>query len=107
MGRWLLQRMLAAAHGRPSAPHPAGRLLENPLGQPLVSAGPSQRAWGKAHLAAEHRLPAPPLDLLQLTSHVLMVLPAAAIGLIAGLCAILFTTINLKARAAAAPPAWV
>ncbi|EFN56864.1 hypothetical protein CHLNCDRAFT_144489 [Chlorella variabilis] len=33
----------------------------------------------------------------QLTNHVLMVLPAAAIGIIAGLCAILFTILNLKA----------
>lgn len=33
---------------------------------------------------------------LQLTNHVLMVLPAAVIGIVAGLCAILFTIINLK-----------
>lgn len=32
----------------------------------------------------------------QLTNHVLMVLPAAAIGIICGLCAILFTILNLK-----------
>ncbi|KAL4443355.1 hypothetical protein ABPG75_011092 [Micractinium tetrahymenae] len=32
----------------------------------------------------------------QLTNHVLMVLPAAAIGIICGICAILFTIINLK-----------
>lgn len=33
----------------------------------------------------------------QLTNHVLMVVPAAAIGVVCGLCAILFTIINLKA----------
>jgi hypothetical protein len=47
-------------------------------------------------LIAVLTLPAPLLDPPQLTSHVLMVLPAAAIGIIAGLCAIMFTTINLK-----------
>lgn len=32
----------------------------------------------------------------QLSSHVLMVVPALAIGAVCGLCAILFTIINLK-----------
>ncbi|KAI7836469.1 hypothetical protein COHA_009686 [Chlorella ohadii] len=32
----------------------------------------------------------------QLTTHVLMVVPAAAIGIICGICAIIFTLINLK-----------
>ena len=40
----------------------------------------------------------PPVLPVQLTNHVLMVLPAAAIGIICGLCAILFTLINLKVR---------
>ena len=33
---------------------------------------------------------------LQLTNHVLMVLPAAVVGIICGVGAILFTLINLK-----------
>ena len=47
-------------------------------------------------------LPAPALrsppfpSCLQLTNHVLMVLPAAAIGIICGIGAILFTLMNLK-----------
>lgn len=47
---------------------------------------------------AQNNIRLAPLLPPQLTTHVLMVVPAAAIGIICGICAIIFTLINLKVR---------
>ena len=101
-------RCVAEEHTRAAAPE--GRLL--PLGGARRPAG---RAPPPPLRVPPSRARAPPLPAArpcrtrqvktQLTNHVLMVVPAAAIGIVCGLCAILFTIINLKVGAPCALPA--